>query len=182
MIGLQARQLSQLLLLWVPMATTNDSALEATTVWEVVVDGRLREFGGPPMRPLVAALREDLGITGPKLACGIGICGACSVLLDGALVSACLVPVALAAGCEVTTIAGLTPDDGLSPVQHSFVAHGAAQCGFCTPGQVVAATALLAEESQPSRPAVEAWMAGNLCRCTGYVAIVDAIVAVGDAQ
>lgn len=154
------------------------TAAEPAT-YAVVVDGRLRQVAGPAMRPLVVALREDLDVTGPKLSCAVGICGACSVLLDGELVSGCLVPVGLAAGREVTTIAGLTPDDGLSPLQAAFVAHGAAQCGFCTPGQLVAATALLAQHPSPPRATVDTWMAGNLCRCTGYVAIVDAIVDAG---
>lgn len=163
------------------MTTEPTPTAAQPATYEVVVDGRPRQVDGPALRPLVAALRDDLDITGPKLSCEVGICGACSVLLDGELVSGCLVPVALAAGRQVTTIAGLTPDDGLSPLQAAFVAHGAAQCGYCTPGQLVAATALLDRDASPSRAAVDAWMAGNLCRCTGYVAIVDAIVdAAGD--
>jgi len=161
------------------MTTEPTPTAPPPATYQLMVDGRPERVAGPPLRPLVAALREDLDVTGPKLSCEIGICGACSVLLDGELVSGCLIPVALAAGRQVTTIAGLTPEDGLSPLQAAFVVHGAAQCGYCTPGQLVAATALLAHDPSPSRSAVEAWMAGNLCRCTGYVAIVDAIVGAG---
>jgi carbon-monoxide dehydrogenase small subunit len=162
------------------MTTEPTTAAPAPTTYEIVVDGRPSRVEGPAMRPLVVALRDDLDITGPKVPCGIGVCGACSVLLDGELVSGCLVPVAMAAGRHVTTVAGLTPDDGLSPLQAAFVAHGASQCGFCTPGQVVAATALLTHDPDPSPQDVTAWMAGNLCRCTGYVAIVEAILDAAD--
>ncbi len=164
------------------MPTDPSAAADHPSSFDLTVDGQACTVAGPAMRPLVAALREELGITGPKLVCGIGMCGACSVLLDGTLVSGCLVPVALAAGRTVTTVAGLTPPDGLSPLQAACVEHGAAQCGYCTPGQVVAATALLAEEPSPDRAEIADWMAGNLCRCTGYGAILDAVESVAGVQ
>jgi aerobic-type carbon monoxide dehydrogenase small subunit (CoxS/CutS family) len=122
-------------------------------------------------------LREDLGLTGTKEGCGVGVCGACSILVDGRLMSACLVPVGDVADREVTTIEGLAGEDGeLTPVQASFLRCGAFQCGICTPGQVVAATALLAERPEPSAEDVREWMTGNLCRCTGYYSIVAAVL------
>jgi aerobic carbon-monoxide dehydrogenase small subunit len=135
----------------------------------------------PTDRFLVDLLRIDLGRTGTKLGCGIGICGACSVLVDGSLLTACLVPAVFVDGAEVTTVEGLAgPDGTLSPLQASFIALGGLQCGICTPGQLVAATALLAEHPAPSRPEIRDWMLGNLCRCTGYHQIVESIVAASE--
>jgi len=122
-------------------------------------------------------LREDLELTGTKEGCGVGVCGACSILLDGRLMSACLVPVGMVAGREVTTVEGLATEDGeLSAVQQAFLECGGLQCGICTPGQVVAATALLAECPAPTPKQVREWMMGNLCRCTGYYSIVSAVL------
>jgi aerobic carbon-monoxide dehydrogenase small subunit len=132
----------------------------------------------PTDRFLVDLLRIDLGRTGTKLGCGIGICGACSILVDGSLLTGCLVPAVFVDGAEVTTVEGLAgPDATLSPLQASFIARGGLQCGICTPGQLVAATALLAENPAPSRPEIRDWMLGNLCRCTGYDQIIDSIIA-----
>jgi carbon-monoxide dehydrogenase small subunit len=131
----------------------------------------------PADRTLLDVLRDDLELTGTKDGCGMGICGICSVLVDGRLVSSCLVLTASVDGASVTTIEGLATDR-LTPLQDAFIAHGGLQCGICTPGQIVAATALLAEVAHPSTDDIRHWMAGNLCRCTGYAGIVEAISAV----
>jgi len=130
-----------------------------------------------PLARLLDVLREELGLTGTKEGCGEGECGACSVLLDGELVNSCLVPVAQVAGTKVRTIEGLAKDGGLHPVQRAFVEHGGAQCGICTPGMVMAAVALLAQHPQPSEEEIRTGLAGNLCRCTGYMKIFDAVAA-----
>jgi len=141
------------------------------------VNGRAVEVSTHPMARLLDVLREELALTGTKEGCGEGECGACSVLLDGALVNSCLVPVAQVAGAEVTTIEGVAADGKLHAVQEAFVAHGGAQCGICTPGMVMAAVALLAEHPKPSELEIRTGLAGNLCRCTGYVKIFDAVAA-----
>jgi len=141
------------------------------------VNGRAVEQRVHPMARLLDVLREELALTGTKEGCGEGECGACSVLLDGELVNSCLVPVAQVAGAEVTTIEGLSRNGELHPVQHAFVEHGGAQCGICTPGMVLAAVALLAEHPQPSAAQIRTGLAGNLCRCTGYMKIFDAVAA-----
>jgi aerobic-type carbon monoxide dehydrogenase small subunit (CoxS/CutS family) len=147
----------------------------------MTVNGTPVEVDVDPTRRLVDVLRHDLDLTGTKESCAVGVCGACSVIVDGALVSACLIPVALAAGANITTVEGLAPADGtLSPVQEAFIAEGGLQCGACTPGQVVAATALLAERPHPSDDEIREWMGGNLCRCTGYAGIVRAIRVAAD--
>jgi carbon-monoxide dehydrogenase small subunit len=132
-------------------------------------------------RTLLNVLRDELELTGTKDGCGMGICGACSVLLDGRLVSSCLVLAATIDGANVTTIEGISAD-GVTPLQTAFVKHGGLQCGICTPGQIMAATALLDDQSAPSPEAIRQWMAGNLCRCTGYTGIVDAISAVANVS
>jgi carbon-monoxide dehydrogenase small subunit len=124
---------------------------------------------------LIDFLRDDLGLTGTKEACGMGVCGMCSVLIDDRLESACLTLVGLLDGRDVVTIEGLGSVDHPSHVQQAFMTCGGMQCGVCTPGQVVAATALLREEPDPSEDRIREWMAGNLCRCTGYTSIVAAI-------
>jgi aerobic-type carbon monoxide dehydrogenase small subunit (CoxS/CutS family) len=147
----------------------------------MTVNGTPVEVDVDPTRRLVDVLRHDLDLTGTKESCAVGVCGACSVIVDGALVSACLIPVALAAGANITTVEGLAPADGtLSPVQEAFIAEGGLQCGACTSGQVVAATALLAERPHPSDDEIREWMGGNLCRCTGYAGIVRAIRVAAD--
>jgi carbon-monoxide dehydrogenase small subunit len=128
---------------------------------------------------LLTVLREHLGITGPKHGCGHGRCGACTVLVDGVPQCACLLLAATAGDSEITTIAGLGgPDGELSDLQAAFVEHNAVQCGYCTPGFVVAATHFLAEHPDATEDDIRRHLYGNLCRCTGYVKIVDAIVAV----
>ena len=135
----------------------------------------------PANRLLIDLLRVDLGLTGTKENCSIGVCGACSVLVDGQLMSACLLLAAATDGRAVTTIEGFAGADGqLTGVQRAFLDHGGFQCGFCTPGQVVAATGLLSECPEPSEEDVRDWMSGNLCRCTGYRGIVASVLAAAE--
>lgn len=131
----------------------------------------------PGSRRLLDVLREDLGLTGTKEGCGEGECGACSVLVDGAVVDSCLVAVGQVEGCAVTTVEGLAPEGELSPLQQAFIERGAAQCGICTPGMLIAAQALLTSNPNPSAEDVRVGIAGNLCRCTGYTKIIDAVLA-----
>lgn len=139
------------------------------------VNGERYELHVAPARRLADVLRDDLGLTGTKIACGEGACGACAVLLDGRAVASCIYPVAAAAGHAVVTIEGLS-SDGPTPLQEAFVVEDALQCGFCTPGQIVAATALLDAVPSPSPDEIRAAMAGNLCRCGAYPKIERAIV------
>ena len=152
-------------------------ALPAAEPIELTVNGERRSVRTPPARPVLDVLREDLGLTGTKEGCSVGVCGACSILVDGRLMSACLLPVGMVAGREVTTVEGLAgPDGELSPVQRAFLHCGGFQCGICTPGQVVAAPALLEENPSPTPDEVREYMMGNLCRCTGYYSIVRAVL------
>ena len=128
-----------------------------------------------PYMTLLDALREDVGLTGPKEGCGTGDCGACSVHLDGKLVASCLVLALQARGRRVRTIEGLGTTDALHPLQDAFVRHGVAQCGFCIPGVLMAAAALLEETRRPTEEQIRYGIAGNLCRCTGYTKMVAAI-------
>ena len=141
----------------------------------LTVNGAERTVSVHPLARLLDVLRDQLGLTGTKEGCGEGECGACGVLLDGRVVNSCLVPAAQAQGAAVVTVEGLARDGELSPVQSAFLTHNAAQCGFCTPGMLVAATDLLSRCAHPGEPEVRAGLAGNLCRCTGYVKIVDAV-------
>jgi carbon-monoxide dehydrogenase small subunit len=142
---------------------------------DITVNGMRHTLDVRPNRRLIDVLREDLALTGTKEGCGIGVCGACTVLLDGRAVSACLTLAVLAAGCRVLTIEGLPPGEGLHPLQEAFLERGGLQCGFCTPGQIMAAAALLAEHPEPTDEEIREGMLGNLCRCTGYYKIVEAI-------
>jgi len=147
----------------------------AKQVLSFTVNGERVETLVQPYVTLLDALREDLGLTGPKEGCGTGDCGACSVHLDGKLVASCLVLAMQARGRSVTTIEGLARGGALTPLQDAFVRRGVAQCGFCIPGVVMAAAALLAENPKPSHEDIRYGIAGNLCRCTGYTKMVEAI-------
>lgn len=141
----------------------------------MTVNGVARAFEAQPMERLLDVLREQLGLTGTKEGCGEGECGACSVLLNGELVNSCLVPVAQAVNSEVLTIEGLGSPDKLDPVQNAFLLCGGSQCGMCTPGMIVAAKCLLMRNPRPSREEIREGLNGNLCRCTGYMRIFDAV-------
>ena len=140
------------------------------------VNGEAVQVDVPPMTRLLDALREELRLTGSKEGCGEGECGACTVLIDGEAVNSCLVPTTQAEGCDVVTVEGVAMNDRLHPLQVAFIEHGAAQCGICTPGFIVMAKALLDENPHPSRDEVRQALGGNLCRCTGYQKIIDAVV------
>jgi aerobic carbon-monoxide dehydrogenase small subunit len=142
---------------------------------QFVVNGSPSEVEVPGMRRLLDTLREDLGLTGTKEGCGEGECGACSVLVDGALVDACLVPTSQAEGTTVVTVEGLSDDGRLNVLQQAFLETGGAQCGICTPGMLLAGEAFLASRAEPTDEAIREAIAGNLCRCTGYTKIIDAI-------
>ena len=131
----------------------------------------------PGMRRLLDALREDLGLTGTKEGCGEGECGACSVLVDGEVVDSCLVPVAQVEGTSVMTVEGLAQETSLDALQQAFLEHGGAQCGICTPGMLMAARAFIDRGGAPVDEEIREAIAGNLCRCTGYTKIIDAIAA-----
>jgi carbon-monoxide dehydrogenase small subunit len=146
--------------------------LNGTPIGRDVEDSRL----------LVEFLREDMKLTGTKESCGVGVCGACTVLLDGKPISSCLALAVHADGCAVTTIEGIAEGDQLHPLQEAFLAHGGFQCGICTPGQILAAKALLDANPHPTRAEIQHWMMGNLCRCTGYYKIVESIVAAAGAE
>ena len=139
------------------------------------VNGEPREFLCEVDQTLLDALRDELGLTGSKEGCGSGDCGACSVMLDGRLVCACLALAAEAEGREVETIEGMADGDRLHPLQRTFLEEAALQCGICTPGFLVAAKALLDRDLDPSETEIRYWLAGNLCRCTGYDKIVRAV-------
>ena len=142
---------------------------------ELTVNGALREADVWEGESLLFALREGLGLPGSKNACEQGECGSCSVLLDGTLVCSCLVLAAQAEGHEIVTVEGVAGADGLHPVQEAFAEAGAVQCGFCTPGLIVATVDLLARSPDPSDDEIREALAGNLCRCTGYAKIFDAV-------
>jgi carbon-monoxide dehydrogenase small subunit len=126
---------------------------------------------------LVDVIRDKLGLTGTKRACGCGKCGACTVLIDGVAAKSCLVKAVAARGREITTIEGLAKEGHLDPLQESFVKYGAVQCGYCTPGMIMAAKSLLNRNPKPTRDDIKKALAGNICRCTGYVKILEAIEA-----
>jgi carbon-monoxide dehydrogenase small subunit len=134
-----------------------------------------------PRQTLLEVLREDLRLTGTKEGCGNGNCGACNVLLDGVLVNSCLVLAVETEGRSVTTIEGIALPEGLHPLQQKFLEHAALQCGICTPGFIISAKALLAENPTPTEAEVRFWLAGNLCRCTGYDKIVRAVLDASEA-
>ena len=136
----------------------------------------------PDNRLLIDFLRYDLGLTGTKEGCSVGVCGACTVLLDGQPISSCIALAVWADSCEVTTIEGLAEGDRLHPLQLAFIDYGGFQCGICTPGQIMAAKALLDLNPHPSKEEIKTWMMGNLCRCTGYYKIIESIQAVAEGK
>jgi aerobic carbon-monoxide dehydrogenase small subunit len=146
-----------------------------TRVIRLVVNGTAHEVEVPTYRTLLDCLRNDLGLTGSKEGCGVGVCGACTVLLDGKMISSCIALAVFADGRAVTTVEGIAEDERLHPVQQAFVDAGGFQCGICTPGQVVSAKALLEANPSPNDDEIREWMVGNLCRCTGYYKIVESI-------
>lgn len=141
------------------------------------VNGKSYDVAIEPRQSLLQVLREALHLTGTKEGCSEGECGACTVILDGKTVDSCLIFGLEVEGCEITTIEGLSSDAGLHPVQQAFIEHGGAQCGFCTPGMILAAKALLEQTPHPSEAEIRWGLSGNLCRCTGYVKIVEAVQA-----
>jgi len=130
----------------------------------------------PANQLLIDVLRKNLQLTGTKQGCSVGVCGACTVLRDGQQISACLTLAAQIDGAEITTIEGLAENGQLHPLQEAFIAHGAFQCGICTSGQIMAAKALLDNNPNPTKSEIQNWMMGNLCRCTGYYPIIEAII------
>ena len=139
------------------------------------VNGKEYELAVAPNRTLTQALRDDLGLLGTKEGCGVGDCGACTVIMDGKPVNSCLILAVQAAGSELTTIEGVAGAQGLHPIQKAFVELGAIQCGFCTPGMVLSAKSLLDGNPEPTEREIRQALSGNLCRCTGYQKIVEAV-------
>lgn len=148
----------------------------------MTVNGVARAFEAHPMERLLDVLREKLGLTGTKEGCGEGECGACSVLLNGELVNSCLVPVGQAVNSEVLTIEGIGSPSKLDPVQEAFLVCGGSQCGMCTPGMIVAAKCLLMRNPRPNREEIREGLNGNLCRCTGYMRIFEAVEMAAQQQ
>jgi carbon-monoxide dehydrogenase small subunit len=143
----------------------------------LTVNGVCQELAVTPNKTLSQLLRQDLNLLGTKEGCGIGDCGACTVIMNGRAVNSCLVLAAQADGSDITTIEGVSEGGNLHPIQQAFVEHGSAQCGFCTPGMILSAKSLLDRNPDPSEQEVRVALAGNLCRCTGYQKIVEAVLA-----
>jgi len=144
---------------------------------ELKVNGQAYEVFVDPWQSLADVLREELGFTGVKVSCNSGNCGSCTVLLDGKAVKSCIMLAPLAEGKEILTIEGLATESGLHPLQEAFIEHFAVQCGYCTPGMILMAKALLDENPNATEDEIRVGLVGNLCRCTGYVKIVEAIMA-----
>jgi aerobic-type carbon monoxide dehydrogenase small subunit (CoxS/CutS family) len=151
-----------------------------TMPMELTVNGRARTVDVLPHHTLLEVLRDDLGLTGTKECCLVGECGACTVIVDGESVDSCLILGVEADGASVTTVEGLATGDRLDPLQAAFLETGAAQCGFCIPGQLVSARVLLEEVPHPTRDEIEEGLAGNLCRCAGYEQIIEAVALAAD--
>ena len=156
----------------------NESSRAAKCEISLSVNGRVTTLQVHAMARLLDVLRHELGLTGTKEGCGEGECGSCSVLMDGALVNSCLIPALQANGASIVTIEGLTAESSTRNLQQAFLECGAAQCGICTPGMVLAAFHLLSKKPQPSAEEIREGLAGNLCRCTGYMQIVEAVAEV----
>jgi carbon-monoxide dehydrogenase small subunit len=148
--------------------------------WPIIrftVNGEIRSLQVPPMKRLLDVLREDLRLTGTKEGCGEGECGSCSVRMNGELVNSCLVPVLQAEQADIETVEGLATNGELHPLQQAFLTCGGAQCGICTPGMLMAATQLLARNPHPDMVEIREGLAGNLCRCTGFIRIFDSVIS-----
>ena len=149
---------------------------------ELLVNGAVEGVLVEPWWTLARALREELGLTGTKISCETGDCGACTVIIEGKAVRSCIYPVMKAQGKEITTIEGIAGEDGSPhPLQQAFIDHFAVQCGYCTPGMIMGAKALLDENPHPTEEDIREGLRGNLCRCTGYNKIIDAVAAAADA-
>ena len=161
------------------MTAVRESAAGPGSVYRFTLNGEPREVSVPGMRRLLDVVREELGLTGTKEGCGEGECGACTVILDGMVVDSCLVPVCQVDGSEIRTVEGLSEaeSEALSPLQQAFLEYGGAQCGICTPGMLMAAQAYLEDGGSADEEDIREANAGNLCRCTGYTKIIDAIEA-----
>jgi aerobic-type carbon monoxide dehydrogenase small subunit (CoxS/CutS family) len=167
-----------------PVGLSRDDEERVTTTnrrIDVTVNGRARSVEVAPHHTLLEVLRDDLGLTGTKECCLVGECGACTVLVDGISVDSCLMLAVEADAATVTTVEGLAAGDRLHPLQQAFLDTGAAQCGFCIPGQLISAQALLELNPHPTRAEVEEGLAGNLCRCAGYGQIIEAVLAAAEA-
>jgi len=149
--------------------------VQVKTILKMTVNGEPVEVAVDPTWTLLRVIREELGLTGTKEGCGIGDCGACTVLMEGKPVNSCLVLALQAEGKEVRTVEGLGTEENLDPLQESFIKYGAVQCGFCTPGMLISARALLDKNPHPTTEEIKVAISGNLCRCTGYVKIIQAI-------
>jgi len=148
----------------------------------LTVNGKRHDVEVPTTRTLIDCIRYDLGLTGSVEGCGVGVCGACTMLLNGKMVSSCITLAVMADGAEIDTIEGLAKNGVLDPVQQAFIDYGGFQCGICTSGQIIAARALLDENPNPSVDDVKHWMMGNLCRCTGYYKIMESILKAAEVE
>ncbi|MCH8940645.1 MAG: (2Fe-2S)-binding protein [Chloroflexi bacterium] len=142
----------------------------------MTINGQPHQIQVPARRTLVDMLRYDLDMTGTKETCSVGVCGACTVLIDGEIAASCITLAVQADGADITTIEGVANGEALHPLQQSFIDHGGFQCGICTSGQIVAAKSLLDSNPSPTEDEVKEWMMGNLCRCTGYYQIIESIL------
>ncbi len=141
------------------------------------VNGTDHELNIPARRLLVDCIRYDIGLTGTKEGCSVGVCGSCAVLVDGEMFASCITLAVAVDGSEITTIEGIAENGKLHPVQQAFIDNGGFQCGICTPGQVIAAKSLLDENPHPTEDEIKQWLMGNLCRCTGYYGILNSVAA-----
>jgi carbon-monoxide dehydrogenase small subunit len=146
------------------------------------VNGADHELDIPARRLLIDCIRYDIGLTGTKESCSVGVCGACAVLVDGEMYASCITLAVAVDGAEITTIEGIADNGNLHPVQQAFIDHGGFQCGICTPGQVIAAMSLLEENPMPTEDEIKEYMMGNLCRCTGYYGILNSIAAAAETM
>ncbi len=148
----------------------------------LTVNGKAYSTEVPSYRTMVDMIRYDLGLTGTKETCSVGVCGACTVTINGKMASSCITLAVQTDGADIRTIEGVADGDKLHPVQQAFIDNGGFQCGACTPGQIMAAKALLEENPHPTEDEIKAWMMGNLCRCTGYYQIIDSIKAAAEVS